>query len=114
MQNILYAYFRLGVVRNNVSHANADAMAERRLIVSESEISYAMIMMRESIEYFIRSYEKAMDEVRDKNPKIVAISSDEVRNAANTMRRERCSEERRQTLKETALNKPYVKRRKSS
>lgn len=89
LQNVLYAYYRLGEVRNKISHADADAMAERRLNVSESDISYAMIWMRESIEHFIKSFDAAMEEVRGKNPKIVPITADDVRNAADRIRRER-------------------------
>ena len=74
-------------------------MAERRLNVSESEISYAMVIMRESIEYFIRSYEKALEEVQGKNPKILSISSDDVRNAADRMRRERGHDDRNQSFR---------------
>ena len=88
VQNVLYAYFHLGEVRNKISHADANAMADRRLIVSESDVSYAMMWMRESIEYFILSYEKAMQEVQGKNPKIVAVSPEDVRNAAERIKRE--------------------------
>ena len=49
VQNVLYAYYHLGDVRNKISHADSNAMAERRLIVSESDVSYAMVLMRESI-----------------------------------------------------------------
>ena len=94
LQNVLYAYFHLGAVRNKISHADADAMVERRLIVSESDISYAMIVMRESIEFFIKSYEEALAEVRGKHPKIVTITADEVRNASDRIRRERGLEDR--------------------
>ena len=86
VQNVLYAYYHLGDVRNKISHADSKAMAERRLIVSESDVSYAMIMMRESIEFFIMSYEKALEEVQNKKTKIVAITADEVRNAADCIR----------------------------
>ena len=89
VQNVLYAYFHLGEIRNKISHSDSNAMAERRLIVSEKDISYYMLLMRESIEYFIMSYEKAMEEVRGKNPKIVFISPNTVRDAADNMRRER-------------------------
>ena len=69
-------------------------MAERRLIVSENDLSYAMILMRESIEFFIMSYEKAMEEVQNKKPKIVAITADKVRNATDCIRRGRSQAER--------------------
>ena len=99
VKNVLYAYFHLGEVRNKISHADSNAMAERRLNVSENEISYAMVIMRESIEYFIRSYEKALEEVQGKNPKILSISSDDVRNAADRMRRERGHDDRNQSFR---------------
>jgi len=88
VQNVLYAYFNLGSVRNQISHADNEAMAERRLVVSESDTSYAMLMMKQTIEFFIMSFEKAVEEVRNKNPKIVEISSDDVRNVADRMKRE--------------------------
>ena len=68
-------------------------MAERRLIVSESDDSYAMLLMKESIEFFIKSYEAAMEEVQNKKPKIVAITADKVRNAAYCIRRGRSQAE---------------------
>lgn len=89
VQNVLYAYFHLGVVRNKISHADYDAMAERRLIVSESDESFAMVLMKQSIEYFIMCYEKAIKEIEGKKSKIVTITSEDVRNAAENMKRER-------------------------
>lgn len=94
LQNVLYAYFHLGEMRNKISHADAKAMAERRLMVSENDVSYAMMWMREGIEYFIKNYETALEEVRSKTPKIVAITVDQVRNAADRIRRERNHEDR--------------------
>ena len=86
VQNVLYAYYHLGDVRNKISHADSNAMSERRLIVSESDVSYAMVLMRESIEFFIMSYEKAFGEARNNKPKIVAITADDVRKAADSIR----------------------------
>ena len=86
VQNVLYAYYHLGDVRNKISHADSNAMAERRLIVSESDVSYAMVLMRESIEFFIMSYEKAFEEVQNNKPKIVEITADDVRKAADCIR----------------------------
>jgi len=94
VQNVLYAYFHLGEVRNKISHADSEAMADRRLIVSENETNQALTWMKESIEFFILSYEKALEEVRDKKPKIVAISPNDVRNAADRMKYRRNQEER--------------------
>ena len=69
-------------------------MEETRLMVSESDVRYAMILMKQSIEYFIKCYEKALEETRGKNPKIVSISSEDVRNAAERMKREKYQYER--------------------
>ena len=88
MQQVLYAYYHLGEVRNKISHADSKAMAERRLVVAENDISYAMTFMKESIECFINSYDKALEEVQGKDPKIVLISPDDVRSAANRMKYE--------------------------
>ena len=95
VQNVLYAYYHLGEVRNKISHADFSAMAEQRLIVSESDVSYAMVVMTETIEYFIMSYEKALEEAQGKNAKIVKISPDEVRRVAERMGRERFADNRR-------------------
>ena len=95
VQNVLYAYYLIGEVRNKISHADSKAMAELRLEIADSNTSFAMVLMQQSIEYFIMSYEAAMEEVRDKNPKIVTITPDNVRNAANRMRNERGPEDRR-------------------
>ena len=100
VQNVLYAYFHLGEVRNKISHADSTAMAEWRPNVSDSDLSYAMVMMRESIEFFISSYEKALAEVQGKNPTILAISPDDVRNAANRMKHDRDHDDRRQPFRD--------------
>ena len=97
VQKVLYGYYHLSFVRNKISHADATAMADRRLIVSESDVSYAMTLMKESIEYFIINFEKAMEEIRGKNPKIVYISADDVRNAADRIKHERYQENRNRT-----------------
>ena len=87
VQNVLYAYFHLSAVRNKISHADADGMAETRLIVSDKDFSSAMIMMKESIEYFIMCYEKAQGEVQGKKPTIISISSDNIHSVAMSMKR---------------------------
>ena len=91
LQNLLFAYYHIGVVRNKINHAEADAMTDTRLIVSESDESAALVWMKESIDYFISSYEKAVSEVKDKNPQVVLITGDEVRKAAERMKYEKRS-----------------------
>ena len=95
VRNVLHAYYRLGVVRNKVSHADYKALAEQRLIVPEKDVSYGMHQMLECIEFFIMSYEKAMDEAQGKNPNIVFITPDEVRKAADRIKYESSTVDRR-------------------
>lgn len=90
-RDVLYAYYHLGDVRNKISHADADSMAELRLMVSERDVSSAMLLMRESIEYFITCFEKAMAETSGKTPKVVLITADDVRGAASDIKHEQRS-----------------------
>ena len=87
VQKVLYAYYHLGEVRNKISHADSRAMAESRLIVYENDISSAMLVMRETIEYFINSYEASLEEVKGKAPNIVIITPEEVRKTADMLKR---------------------------
>lgn len=89
LHNLLFAYYHIGDVRNKINHADAGVMHEKRLIVSERDESSALVWMRESIDFFINSYEKALNEVRDKKPNIVIITPDEVRLTADHMKYER-------------------------
>ena len=89
LQNILFAYYHLGEVRNKISHADANAMAEVRLTASESDDSSALVWMRDSIDFFIESYEKAVAEVQNKKPPVVRISAGDVRMTAEHMRYEK-------------------------
>ena len=64
VQNVLYAYYHLGDVRNKISHADAGAMAENRLMVSDSDDSSALAWMKDSIDFFIDSYEKDVETLK--------------------------------------------------
>ncbi len=88
LQNLLFAYYHIGMVRNKINHAETEAMAQTRLIVSESDESSALVWVKDSIDYFITAYEKAMTEVQDKKPEIVLITGEEVRIAAGRMKKE--------------------------
>lgn len=89
LQSILFAYYNIGVVRNKISHAETEALEDTRLIVSERDESPAMSWMKDSIDFFIDSYEKAMAEVQDKKVDVVLITSGEVRTAAERMKYEK-------------------------
>ena len=86
LENLLYAYYHIGNVRNKISHAETQAISGTRLMTADSDESSALVWMRDGIDYFIDSFEKAMDQVQGKNPQIVLITGDEVRSAAERAR----------------------------
>lgn len=86
LQNVLYAYYHLSEVRNKISHADAGVLEGNRLMVRDSDESTALLTVKDSIDFFIASYEKAMAEVKDKTPQIVRITRDEVKFAANQLK----------------------------
>ena len=88
LQNLLYAYYHLGVVRNKLNHASDKDMEDKRLIVAENDMSYALLYLKESIDYFIACYEKALEEVKGKTPNIVKITSQDVRVCAEQLRQD--------------------------
>lgn len=92
VENVLAAYDYIGDVRNKISHANAQLLSDDRLMVSESDESAALLRTKESIEYFIDCYEKAMAEVQGKNPHVVLITTKDVKKVAEQMRYEKRSE----------------------
>ena len=87
LENALYAYYHVGFVRNKISHADSYSMEMKNQSSSGSDDISALTWMKESIDLFIDSYEKAMEEVEDKTPNIVIITSSEVRETAEGMRR---------------------------
>ena len=48
-----------------------------------------MVWMKDGIDYFIDSYEKAMAEVQNKQTNVILITGDEVRKAADRMKYEK-------------------------
>ncbi len=86
LENVLYAYYNIGNVRNKISHADAEVMNESRLMQSISDESTALLKVKDAIEYFITCYDKAMAEVQNKHPNVVHISGQEVRRASERMK----------------------------
>ncbi len=89
LQNLLYSYYHIGAVRNKINHAETDAVTRNRPEVPENKESAVLSWMKESIDFFIDSYEKAMAEVETKQPHIVIISGEEVWKTANQMKYDR-------------------------
>ena len=88
LKDMLYAYYHVGYLRNKINHAEADAMADERLIVPENDVSQAHHRLTESIEFFIQKYEKALEEGKGKKVRVVKIPASEVRSLAEKMKSE--------------------------
>ncbi|MBR3240983.1 MAG: hypothetical protein IKF99_21415 [Oscillospiraceae bacterium] len=86
LMNLLFAYYHIGDVRNKINHAETTKLGDSRLVVSESDESAALIRTKDSVDFFIESYEKAVAELQGKKPRVVLISSDDVRRAAENMK----------------------------
>ena len=92
VENLLAAYDYISGVRNKISHAEAEVLSDSRLVVSESDDSAPLLRAKQSVEYFIDCYEKAMAEVQGKNPPVILITANDVKKVADQMRYERRGE----------------------
>ena len=84
LQDVLFAYYHVGYVRNKISHADEGAMERMNREPGGDEAS-ALTWMTDSIDLFINSYEKALAEVQSKDPKIIFITGKDVRAIAENM-----------------------------
>ena len=84
LENLLYAYYHIGDIRNMTNHAE-DREEDTRLIVDEKDDSIRLVKITEAIEYFIRCYDAVTENIGDKEFNVVRISSSEVKYAAKQM-----------------------------
>ena len=91
LQDVLFAYYHVGFVRNKISHADSNTMERKNQQASGSDDISALVWMKDSIDIFIENYEKAMAEVHGKNPNVIIITGEEVREVADSMRNDRGS-----------------------
>ena len=61
-------------------------MSNSRLMKAINDESPVLLRVKDSIEYFIASYDKAIAEVQNKNPQVIRITRQEVRKAADQMK----------------------------
>ena len=57
--------------------------------MSESDENAALLMMKDSVDFFIKSYETALEEIRGKTPHVVLISPDAVRRRMDQIKNSR-------------------------
>lgn len=85
LENLMYAYYHIGEIRNVTNHAAEDDV-DNRLLVEASDISARMAMIRESIEYFLMCYDKVMAAMPEEAPKVIKIPISEIRAKAKEMK----------------------------
>ena len=81
LEELIYAYQYAGRIRNEANHA-ADENDSEGLISNIKDVSVKLSKIREGIEYFIMCYEKMLDAIKDKEAKVVLITSFEVKSEA--------------------------------
>ena len=86
LQDALFAYYHVGALRNKISHADSKSMERWNREGPDSDENSALARMKDSIELFIESYEKAMAEVQGRDPHVVIITGDDVRRTAESMK----------------------------
>ena len=84
LNDLLYAYYHLGDVRNATNHA-ADEAAGFVGLHEESDMSVRMNMISQAVDYFIASYDKVAERLDSSKP-IVTVSNEEIVAQARTMR----------------------------
>ena len=88
LEDLLFAYLHVCRVRNQTNHANDGSSDAGTLFPSDKDISAKVIEISEAIRYFIESYDKVYENVKDKNPDVVRFTVQEVKNAARNLERE--------------------------
>lgn len=86
LEDLLYAYYHIGEIRNLTNHAGTDDAEDNRLMVDISDFSTRMSTIREAIEYFLRSYDKVMAGMPEEPVDVIKITVSEVRNKAKELK----------------------------
>ena len=88
LEDMLYAYLRIGTIRNETNHAEDSAEEEDIQTSEDTGGSSRYQEIAESVKYFIQSYEKVLANVSGKNPSVVRITGREVKAVARRMEKE--------------------------
>jgi hypothetical protein len=87
LENVLYAYYHIGDIRNLTNHAESREGEDTRLIVDEKDDSIRLLKISEAIEYFIRCLDAVVENIGDKELDVVRINSGEVKGFAKRLER---------------------------
>ena len=79
LENLLYAYYHVGDIRNATNHAEDNEGEETRLIVGKKDDIIRLVKIREAIEYFISCYDAVASNIEGKELDVVRIDAKEVK-----------------------------------
>ena len=85
LENLLYAYYHIGEIRNITNHASVDEKDER-LMVDIDDVSARMATIREAMDYFLKCYDTVMENMPEEKPQVVRITIAELRNKCKEMK----------------------------
>lgn len=88
LEDLIFSYMHIGRIRNQTNHAEERAEDDGKLFHDDKDPSEKLVMIRESIQYFIQSYETVLEKISGKEPAVVRISSGEVKAAARRLDRD--------------------------
>ena len=85
LEDLMFAYYHVGRIRNETNHAEDRAVESGTLFPDEKDVIAKLIRIQEGIQYYIQTYERVYDLVKDKNPTVIRVSTSEVRSAARKL-----------------------------
>ena len=89
LRELLFAYYYLGDVRNVTNHAAAgESDDDMRLIVEEADMSFRMNLITQSVEYFIRCYDRVCAMLPEEPAAVLTVDTGEAARRGSAIRRE--------------------------
>ena len=101
LEDLFFAYLRIGNIRNKTNHAEDVPEEEDTLYPDNKSVSPRLKQITEVISYFIETYEKILENVKDKKPNVVYVTPGDIKRVASKledeMRKERNSAKKNTT-----------------
>ena len=85
LSNLLFAYYKLGDVRNATDHAE-EGSKRFRMLEDESDVGERMSMIEQAVESFIYMYDQVIAAIGDAKADVWTVSNEEIRAYAATLK----------------------------
>ncbi|MBR2522809.1 MAG: hypothetical protein IKE53_00015 [Clostridiales bacterium] len=109
LENLLYAYYHLGEVRNRTNHAD-ETDVESAIVIDPRDMSARLNLICESIEYFLLCYDKVAQLTEGKHPEVVKVLSAEVKAKCNELKKQNDGVEPKAATKAKKTSKSPAKK----